>query len=86
MALGLARFCLGKVPMEVWPDISTMLAAGRARELAFEIRQAHVVRPSVGVDGRRVAASVIAAIDQETTNARGSHFAERDLLRGICFG
>jgi hypothetical protein len=41
-----------------------------------------VIRPSVRVHGRRVAAMKIGTVDQETANASGAHLSEGDLLAG----
>jgi hypothetical protein len=48
-----------------------------------DVEQAHVVRSAVGVGRGRVAAPVVAAIDDEPGRARLPHFSERDLLLAL---
>ena len=45
----------------------------------FNVRQANVIGPAVGVGLDVVAAAVVAQIDQHVVDAGGAHFAEGDL-------
>jgi hypothetical protein len=69
-------------PIEIRPDIGALLAAGLARKPRFEIGEPDIIRPSVAVDCRPMAAAKIRAINQETANASGAHLGEGDLLVG----
>jgi hypothetical protein len=69
-------------PVEVRTDISASLAAGLAGEPGLDVREPDVIGPTVPADRNPVAAMVVRAIDQETANARGTHFSEGDLLAG----
>ena len=51
------RSRLLQVPIEIRPDIGTALATGGAGELVLQIGQPRCVRPRVGIDPDRVAAS-----------------------------
>ena len=70
------RFLGGKV----WPDIGAPLAARLTGEQRLYIGQPDVIGPSVRAHGRRVAASIVGAIDQEAANAGGSRFSKSDFL------
>lgn len=61
------------------PHFRAALAAGAADEVRFDVRQPHLIGPAVGVDLGRVAATMIAAIDQHSAHAGCAHFAEGDL-------
>jgi hypothetical protein len=69
--------------MEIRPDVGASLAAGRAYEPRFEIGKPNVIWPSIPADCRRMAALVVGAIDQETANARRTHFGERNFLLAL---
>jgi hypothetical protein len=66
------------LPMEIWADIGASLAANLAGKARLDIGQPDVIRPSVAADRCPMAALVIRAIDQETTNASGAHLSEGD--------
>jgi hypothetical protein len=66
--------------LPIGPHVGTAPAARLTGEPRLEIGQPNVIRPSIGVGRCVVAAMVIGAIDQETANASGAHFAEGDLL------
>jgi len=57
------------VPVEVQPDVGTALAARLANESRLKIRQPEVIRPSVAAERDRIAAMVVATIDQHAANA-----------------
>jgi hypothetical protein len=63
------------------PHIGAALATGRAGKAAFQVGQPHIVRPRVGIDGHRMAALVVGAIDQQTAHAGGAQFSKRNFLR-----
>jgi hypothetical protein len=44
----------------------------------FDVGQANIVTPAVGVGFDVMGAAMIAAIDQHVADAGGGHFAERD--------
>jgi hypothetical protein len=67
-------------PAEIRTDIGASLAANVAGKQRLYVGQPDVIRPSVGAHGRRVAALVVRAIDQETANAKGAHLSEGDVL------
>jgi hypothetical protein len=46
-------------PAGMWSDISALATAGGADKLRLEIRQPHVIRPSVTADCDVVAAAII---------------------------
>jgi hypothetical protein len=55
-------------------------AASLTGKLWLKIRQAHVIRPSIGADCDGMAAAIVGAIDQETAHAGCAHFSEGDFL------
>jgi hypothetical protein len=61
----------GQLParIEVRSDISTLGAASATDKSLFKVGQPKMIGPSVPADCRRMAALVVGAIDQETTNA-----------------
>jgi hypothetical protein len=61
---------------EFRPHVPAALAAGGADETRLDVRQPNVVRPAVGADLDRVAASVVAAIDQHLTDAGFAQLAD----------
>jgi hypothetical protein len=74
------------VPIEVWPDVRTALAAGLTDETGLEIGQPDVIRLMISVHLDRMAAGVIRAIDQDTAHPTGTHLSEGDLLLAADFG
>jgi hypothetical protein len=62
------------------PHFGAALAAG-ADEAWLDIRQPDVIRPAVGGDVDVMAATMVAAVDQDGSNAAFAQFSERDLLR-----
>jgi hypothetical protein len=48
------------IPIEVGSHVGAVLAAGRANEARFQIRQPNIIRPSVAADREVVAAPVVA--------------------------
>ena len=62
------------------PDIGATVAASLTGELRFEIGQADMVGPTIGVDRKRMRAFVIGAVDEKPGGARRSHFSESDFL------
>jgi hypothetical protein len=64
---------------EIRPHVGATMAAGLANETRLNIRQPHVVGPSVGAERDRVV-HVIRAINQDAAHA---HVAEGDFLRPI---
>ena len=71
------------VPIEIRPDVGTAPAASGAGETRLKIGQPNVIRPRIGAGRDVVRAVIIAAIDQDTTNAGIAHFAKRDFLGPI---
>ena len=69
-------------PMEVRAHVGTPLAANLAGKSRLDIRQPHVIWPSVAADRGPMAALVIRAINQQPANAGGAHLRESDLLAG----
>ena len=61
--------CPRLVPIAVGSHVGAKLAAGRANEARFEIRQPNIVRPSIAADRDEMAAPIIRAIDQEAMHA-----------------
>jgi hypothetical protein len=59
------------------------MAAHLTNEQWFKIRQRDVIRPALGADLDVMGAFVIAAVDQEPTKARRSHFPKRDFLFAV---
>jgi hypothetical protein len=68
------------IPIEIRPYVRAFSAANLAGEQRFQIGQPDISEPLVSADRRRMAALVVGAIDQESTNARCSHFPEGDFL------
>ena len=68
------------VPVKIWPDVGSALAAFLADEPFFDVGEPDIVRPRIGADRDVVAALVIAAIDQDAANAGFAHLAEGDPL------
>jgi hypothetical protein len=68
------------IPIQVRPYVRTFGAAGLAGEQRLQIGQPDIIGPSVSANCRQVAALVVGAIDQETTNASGAHLCEGDFL------
>jgi hypothetical protein len=68
--------------VEIRADISASSAASLAGKARLYFGQPNIVRPWVAADRFPMAALVISAIDQETANARGTHFSEGDLWFG----
>jgi hypothetical protein len=66
--------------LPIGPHIRAEPAASLTGKLGFQIRQAHVIRPSIAADRSPVTAMIIGAVDQESTHARGAHFCEGDFL------
>jgi hypothetical protein len=66
--------------MEIGPDIGAPPAAGLADEPGLDVGEPDIIGPPVAADRRPMAAVIVAAIDQETANATGAHFAKDDLL------
>ena len=68
------------IPVKVRPDISAALGASRAEETILDIADPEIIRQLVSNHCYVVAASIIAAIDQDAAHAGFAHFAEGDLL------
>ena len=68
------------VPIEVRPDVGAPGAASPTNKSRFKVGQPSVIRPFVPTDYRRMAAFVIGAVDEQTTNARYSHFSKGDFI------
>jgi hypothetical protein len=75
---------LSRLP--IWPDPRATPTASLAGKPRLQIRQAHVIRPSVAADRSPMRAMIVAAIDQQAANAGGAHFGEGDLLRSFAVG
>ena len=65
------------------PNVGTALPAGGADEARFDIGQPDVIGPAIGINGRRVAATMVGGIDQHVAHASGAHLGEGDLLHGV---
>ena len=65
-------------PSAIRAHVGASLTARLAGEPRFDIGKPDVIRPSIGVDRRRVAALVIGAIHQDAANAAGTHVSEGD--------
>ena len=74
------------IPIEVRPHIRATMAAGATDETRFNVGQPEIIGPAVTVDGNRMAATVISAIDQQPTDALGTHVSEGDFLRADWLG
>jgi hypothetical protein len=72
-------------PSEIRAHVGAPLAARLAGEPPFDVGKPNVIRPSVGVDCRRVAAVIIRAIDQDAAYAAFAHLAEGDFSAGGWF-
>ena len=68
------------IPVKVRPDISAALAASRPEETILDIADPEIIRPLVSNHCYVVAASIIAAIDQDAAHAGFAHLAKRDFL------
>ena len=68
------------VPIEVRPDVGAPGAASPTNKSRFKVGQPNVIRPFFPTDYRRMAAFVIGAVDEQTTNARYSHFSKGDFI------
>jgi hypothetical protein len=66
---------------KVRPHFCAAFAASGADEIRFDVRQPDMIGPLVGADLDVMTASMIAAIDQDGSNAAFAQFSERDLLR-----
>jgi hypothetical protein len=69
---------------EIRPDVGTYLATSLAGEQRLDFGKPSVIRPSIGVDCRRVAALVIRATDQEA--ATDTHLSKGDFGLADGFG
>lgn len=63
------------------PQLGAALAAGGTDEARFDVRQPDVIWPAVGADLDRMAAPVVAAMDQHLAHAGGAHLTEGDFGR-----
>lgn len=63
------------------PHFRATFAAGGADEVRLDIRQPDMVGPAIRVDLGRVAATIIAAVNQHVADAAATHFAEGDFGR-----
>jgi hypothetical protein len=66
-----------------------VLAADRAGEAIFDIREPNVIGPSVTADRKLMATVVVRAIVQDAAQAAVAHLSKRDLLlvdQGFSFG
>jgi len=66
------------VPVEVRSNVRASLAASPAGKPGLDVGQPYLVRPAIGEGSRRMAALVIATIDQHTPDAAFAHLSERD--------
>jgi hypothetical protein len=61
IGLALRRFPIG-------PDVGTATAAGGADKGGLDVGQPDVIRPSIRIEARRVAATIVGAIDQHAVH------------------
>jgi hypothetical protein len=60
------------------PHVCATFAAGSAGEAWLDVRQPDIIAPALCADLGRMAAAVIAAIDQHIADAEGARLAEGD--------
>jgi hypothetical protein len=71
--------------LPIWPDVGTALAASRADELVLDVGNAQFIRPAISVIGHnvKVAATKVAAVDQNPAHASGAHLCEDDFFWAV---
>src|SRR5215469_16957277 len=71
------------VPAEIRPNVGAALAADCTGEARLDAGKTNVVGPWLAADSLRMAALVVAAIDQKAAHTGSAHLGRGDLLGAI---